>query len=720
MSDPRAPSSLYRLFGGVFARLARALFILTLALASFLPRHADAASEIRIGVLAYRGAEEAERSWQSTFDNLARALPQYRIDVVSGTAAFLTAGVAAHRLDFLITNPGHYLELKVDYSAAALATEQDLEGPAPSEAVGAAIFVPAGHPEIQNLADLRNLRIAAVSSDAFGFRAASRELIEKGIDPDHDIKPAFVGFPVDEVAQAVRSGRADSGVIRSCALEKLSAEGFIGKDEFRVIARKPSGALKCQISTRLYPGWPFVKVAQTSPAIAREVAQALLAMQPGTDEKTWTQPDDYASVQDLYRTLKVGPYAPFTRLGLADFVVENRYWAALLGLAAAWWLVHVARVSHLIRKRTEELQLAHEAARLKGEQMEHTVRLSLMGEMASSLAHEINQPLAAILTYARGCERRIEGGADPTSLRDAVQRIALQAERAGDIVRRMKDFVRKNPAPQVPMDPSPALHDALALFEPTATAANVIVESEIPDNLPAVRADRLQIEEVVINLLQNALEAVASRDDKKIRLNVRINGDRLDVCVSDNGPGLSPGAAERLFDPFFTTKQNGLGLGLSLSRTIAEAHGGGLLVDAGASGMTTFRFYLPLIAELVTCLTARPPSTLSTTIQQCATPLVSSFHPSATRTFPALRAPNCSRGSTTHGLHASFLMFACQASAAWKSSENCRLARRSPASSSSPATATCQRPCAPSGTARSTFSKSLSTIKFCSIASGMP
>ena len=601
LHEQSAMSSSAPPFSGVIlrkrVRVAQALVWLLLALAALFSGYAQAASDIRIGVLAYRGAEEAERSWQTTFDTLSRALPQYRIQVVSGTAAFLTAAVAAHRLDFLITNPGHYLELKVDYSAAALATEQDLEGPAPSEAVGAAIFVPGGHPEIQTLADLRSLRIAAVSSDAFGFRAASRELIEKGIDLGRDFTPVFVGFPVDEVAKAVRSGRADAGIIRSCALERLVDEGVFAKDEFRVIARKPSGALQCQISTRLYPGWPFVKVAQTAPAIAREVAQALFAMQPGTDEKAWAQPDDYASVQDLYRMLKVGPYAPFTRLGLADFVVEHRYWAALLALAVAWWFVHVTRVSYLVRKRTQELQLAHEAARLKGEQMEHTVRLSLMGEMASSLAHEINQPLAAILTYARGCERRIDGGGDPASLREAVQRIATQAERAGDIVRRMKDFVRKNPAPQVPIDPSSALHDALALFEPTATAANVIVESEIPDSLPAVRADRLQIEEVVINLLQNALEAVSSQDDRQIMLKVRINGDKLDIFVSDNGPGLAPGAAERLFDPFFTTKKSGLGLGLSLSRTIAEAHGGGLLVDSSEPAVTTFRFYLPLLLE---------------------------------------------------------------------------------------------------------------------------
>ena len=148
----------------------------------------------------------------------------------------------------------------------------------------------------------------------------------------------------------MRSGKADAGVVRSCVLEKLIKEGAIGSDEIRVIGRKPSGELKCQVSTRLYPGWPFVKVAQTSPVLARQVAQTLLAMQPAADEKIWAEPNDYQSVQDLYRTLKVGPYAPFTRLGIMDLLWENRYWAALIALVAAWWMIHVIRVSHLVQE----------------------------------------------------------------------------------------------------------------------------------------------------------------------------------------------------------------------------------------------------------------------------------------------------------------------------------------------------------------------------------
>lgn len=552
---------------------------------------------VHIGVLAYRGAEEAETAWQPTFDQLAKALPQYHFEMVSGSAAFLTAAVAAHRIDFLVTNPGHYLELEIGYSATAIATEQDMDGTSPAESVAAAILVPAGFDEILHVADLKGRRIAAVAPEAFGFRTAWLEFLERGIDPFKDADMLFVGLPADGVIRAIRSGRADAGIARSCLLEKLVAEGTVKPEEFRVIGRKPSGTLRCQVSTRLYPGWPFVKVAQTSQGMAREVTRALLAMQPTTGEVVWTDPEDYQRVQDLYRALKVGPYAPFSRLGLMDFAWEHRYWGALVVMAALWWLFHVVRVAHLLRKRTNELQFAHEQARLKGERMEHTVRLSLMGEMASSLAHEINQPLAAILSYARGCERRLDGGTDPEGVKEGVRRIAVQAERAGSIVRRMRDFVRKNPSRQLPIDPVSVLSDALGLFEPMANGHDVRIETDFPAELPTIHADRLQLEEVLINLLQNALEAVAGRADGRIRLSARALDHVVRMSVCDNGSGVAPGAAELLFEAFFTTKPKGLGLGLSLSRTIVEAHGGRLDVDIDTPGETTFWFQIPLHEE---------------------------------------------------------------------------------------------------------------------------
>jgi len=579
----------------MFWRAAALFGFLGALAAGAAPLHAQTKTEIKVGALAYLGADEAASAWAPTLAQLNAALPAYRFTLVAGSQAFLTAAVAAHRLDFLITNPGHFLELKVDYSASALATEQDLDGYPSSESIGAAIIVLDRRRELQHLDDLRGLRIAAVAPDAFGFRAATAELLDRGLDPLKDLSPVFTGFPADAVLAVLRSGRADAGVVRSCLLEKMIAANRAGADDFRVIGRKSAG--KCQVSTRLYPGWAFVKVAQTPKTLSDAVGRELLAMQPGAGEKVWNAPDDYLSVQDLYRNLQVGPYAPFTRLGAAEVLWRYRWPAAALALAAIWWIVHVIRVSHLVRRRTRELEEAYELARLKDAQMEKAMRLSLMGEMATSLAHEINQPLAAILSYARGCERRLDRGEDAHGLREAIGRIAVQAERAGGIVRRMREFVQKNPARQTPLEPASAFREALALFEPTAAARGLVVDADIPQKLPTVRADRVQLEEVILNLLQNALEAVADRPDAKITFVAAHDDATVVAAVSDNGHGLSAEAREKLFEPFFTQKPGGLGLGLSLSRSIVEAHGGRLSADEQAPPGATFRFYLPILDE---------------------------------------------------------------------------------------------------------------------------
>lgn len=576
--------------------LARLCLIVAALLLRTGPAPAAEPVEIRVGVLAYLGAEEAETDWAATLMQLNKALPAYRFTLVPGAKAFLTAAVADHRLDFIITNPGHYLELKIDYSVTALATEQSLDGYSSAEAVGAAIVALDRRGDLQKLSDLRGLKIAAVAQDAFGFRAATRELLERGVEPDGFV-PVFSGFPADGVFDLLRAGHADAGIVRTCLLEKWIAEGKTSAAEFRVLGRRTDPPTPCATSTRLYPGWAFARLAQTPARLGEDVARALLALQPGTGEKIWNAPEDYGPVEDLYRTLQVGPYAPFTRLGLADLAWRQRFALALLGTAALWWIVHVARVSQLVRRRTRELEEAHEIARLKDAKMEHAMRLSLMGEMASSLAHEINQPLAAILTYARGCERRLARGEDSAAVREAIGRIAVQAERAGDIVRRMREFVQKNPARQVPLEPASMFRDALALFEPSAVARDLTVETYLPDELPPVRADRLQLEEVTLNLLQNALEAVDGQAEKKVRLAVAQEGATIVASVSDNGPGLTEEARAKLFEAFFTTKPGGLGLGLSLSRSIVEAHGGRLSADEDAPDGATFRFYLPIIEE---------------------------------------------------------------------------------------------------------------------------
>jgi len=321
-------------------------------------------------------------------------------------------------------------------------------------------------------------------------------------------------------------------------------------------------------------------------------------MQPEIGDVVWAEAEDYQRVQDLYRILRVGPYAPFSRLGLLDFAWEQRWWGAVALMALLWWSIHVARVSHLLRKRTAELQHAHEQARLRGERMEHTVRLSLLGEMASSLAHEINQPLGAILANADAAEILLEsGGAPPGELREIVADIKKQDLRAGEVIRRVRSLARRRELRRAPLDPNEVVEEAVELLAGETRRRRVHVDLALAAGIPAVAGDRVALEQVLVNLVLNACEAMASAPEERRRLSVSTSvgpGPSVLVSVADGGPGIPPEAMPRLFDSFFTTKEEGLGLGLSIARSILEAHGGTLRAANREPHGAVFTAELPL------------------------------------------------------------------------------------------------------------------------------
>lgn len=551
------------------------------------------APDLRIGVLAFRGAEMAESEWEPTLAHLRGQLPQRRVAVIPLDIEGMTSAVKNGSLDFVITNPGHYVELEAAFGVTRIASlSEGASLTTPPAMVGSAVVVRAERTDLNGISDLRGARLAAVSPEAFGgFRVVWRELAELGIDPfSSAVALQFTGFPMEAVAAAVAEGKADAGILRVCLLERMEAEGRIEPGRLRVLGGKPSHG--CLSSTRLYPDWPFAKLAATPETLAKQVAIALLAMPEG-DGYAWTVPADYQPVHDLFRALKIGPYAYLRQSSLRQMAEEYWPWLVMALLGIVWWLVHVARVEYLVRRRTVELRSAHAEARLRREEMEHGARLALLGEMASSLAHEISQPLAAIANYASGCQRRLASHTDPEGVTEGVGLIAAQAERAAGIVKRIRAFARKrSPVPQN-LDANGPLVEAVELFQTVAARHGVGISLDLGQGLPLVQADRLRIEQVVLNLLQNAADAMGENEPRHIAVTSSAVAEGVEIRVADTGPGLSAEARARLFEPFFTTKPDGLGLGLSLSRTMIEAQGGRLWAEDGPGGGAVFRFTLP-------------------------------------------------------------------------------------------------------------------------------
>ncbi len=254
---------------------------------------------------------------------------------------------------------------------------------------------------------------------------------------------------------------------------------------------------------------------------------------------------------------------------------------------------HIGTVHDVTERRHAE-----DEARVLQERLTHFARLSTMGEMAAGLAHEINQPLSAIATYAQACQRMIRlPGHDPDDVIQALQQINAQALRAGEVIRRLRNFVKNREVTREPIDCNRLLEDLRTLAETDARLNNVWLRIESEGSLPTVYADPIQLQQVVLNLVRNAIDAMADVPEhrREVVLSSRRNEDgEVEVTVADHGTGLAPEATDHLFNAFFTTKSGGTGLGLAISRSIVRAHGGRLWHTPNEGSGARFHFTLPI------------------------------------------------------------------------------------------------------------------------------
>lgn len=261
-----------------------------------------------------------------------------------------------------------------------------------------------------------------------------------------------------------------------------------------------------------------------------------------------------------------------------------------------------------VEERTAELREANENLRERGEALQkvqtelaHVTRVMTLGELTASIAHEVNQPLAAIVTNGNATLRWL-GGATPNlyEARQAVERIIKDSYRASEVIARIRAFVKKGEPRNDLVDLNEIIVEVFALAQNQARRSHVHLNRRLTNDLPLVPGDRVQLQQVILNLIVNGLEAIAKSKDGERELTVSSSQDEennVSVAVSDSGEGLDPANVERVFDAFFTTKPDGMGMGLAISRTIIEAHGGKLWAGANSPKGTVFTFTLPMKSE---------------------------------------------------------------------------------------------------------------------------
>jgi PAS domain S-box-containing protein len=315
---------------------------------------------------------------------------------------------------------------------------------------------------------------------------------------------------------------------------------------------------------------------------------------------------DSAQVTAACRPLPTALYCAPTHLSADELPCELFDGELQHMLSGHWYQVH-ERAIRWTDGRTVRVQIAADITDKKHidevnlqqqKRLEQTSRLITMGEMASSLAHELNQPLSAIANYCAGCVKRMQAGNYRfEDLLAAMQKAGEQAERAGKIIRRMRDMVKKSDPKCLPVSLQELIDETRAFADIEAQRSGTQIAVRIPENLPRIVVDRIMIEQVLLNLVKNGIESMGDIpfDRRHLTIQARVLDERmLEIAVADQGHGLPEEDVERIFAPFYTTKPDGMGIGLAICRSIIEFHQGRLWVEGGREGGTIFRFTVPI------------------------------------------------------------------------------------------------------------------------------
>lgn len=705
------------------------------------PTETSVALPIRIGALANRGREECIRRWKPTAAYLERHLGESRFEIVPLDFDQVAQKVASGEVQFIITNPVQYAQLEFSGKAHRIAGFQVPSLNGPQGVYGGVIFTRTDRRDIRSISDLKGKRFSAVDEESLGgWLCARRELHSARLKPERDFAKLRFAGTHDAVVRDVVSGTSDAGTIRSSQLETMAAQGKVDLRSIRVIPpAHPVRGYPFQLSTRLYPEWPFAVVSGINDELSRRVAVALMTMGPddpaalASGGSGWTIPADYSAVHGLLRDLRLGPYRDMGRITPGQVI--SHYRTHLLAITVAVSLIalfafrsqllnrrlraslaelsqrtsaldesreslrnerdnlvaifeamqdaiYISDSSHTmlygnsalaqdfgdwrgricydylddrtapcpechllevqtgatVRReqfftksgktydiietplrqsdRTVKLTIFRdvtELRRMETERLEmerrllHSQKLESLGLMAGGIAHDFNNLLTVIIGNLELVRLRLP---PDTSTRHNIESAQGACQQAAKLIGQMLDYTGKMPVIPDSIDLNDLLRHNEALLR-GSLPENVTLTISISDGIPRIRGDRSRIEQVVMNLLVNGVEAVGDAPgsiaittgvrecDDSYLAQSRIEdkppaGRFVYLEVGDSGCGMTRETEGRLFEPFFTTKFMGRGLGLSAAQGIVKMHGGAILLENRQGRGSVFRVLFPV------------------------------------------------------------------------------------------------------------------------------
>ncbi|MCF1426923.1 MAG: PhnD/SsuA/transferrin family substrate-binding protein [Shewanella sp.] len=550
----------------------------------------------RIGVLANWGYQKAKERWQPMMDYLSTHVPEARFKVQPSTFEELNQALLDNRIQFIITNPGQYLYLSNQYPLSWLATMRSLRHNGTTKAIGSAILVRADS-NYRTLHDLKDKVIAASAPHALGGYQATVGLMHKlGMDPESWFKRVkFLGFPLDPLVYQVRDGNVDAAITPLCTLEDMAKRGLIDEQDFRVLNPSRPDGYDCQCSTNLYPNWSFAASEYVNVRLAKEVTQALLAM-PADDPAAvkaelsgWTSPISLLQVSQLFAELNVAKNQPPKWESVIDWLRANQSWGILAALVFLIATIYHLWIEYKVRQKSDTLVETERQLKLKAVAMERLQSTAILGEIGAGLAHELNQPIAAITSYSEGGIMRLqakgEGYEESLALLEKINR---QSVRAGEVVHRIRGLLKRREAVMEDVNLLTLVEESIALLKLELDRRRVRVSTKVNGEPFIVTADRVGMQQVLVNLLKNSLDALSDMPAGHaghIEVQFDFLAQQLNLTLTDNGPGLSLPSNE-LITTFFSTKADGLGLGLAICSDVLKQHEASFNLSNRCDGQT--------------------------------------------------------------------------------------------------------------------------------------
>ncbi len=589
------------------------IFLLCLPAASY-----GATSEVRIGVLAYRGKEAANTMWSDTASFLTKKIPHHVFTIVPLDFHEIGPAVRRGKVDFVIANPEIYVDLEATYGVTRIATLKNKTESGPYKIFGGVIFIRADRTDIKDLKDLKGKRFMAVEETSLGgWTMAWREFKAQGINPYNDFAELSFGGTHDAVAYAVRNGTVDAGTVRTDALERMRDEGKIDMAHFRILNARKVRNFPFALSTRLYPEWPFAKVRHTQDELAQSVVIALMNMRKDDPAaisakiEGWTIPLDYQPVHELMKELNLGLYKDYGKVTLASAIRQHRYWF-MVGLLLLFLMsvvtVYVVRLNRRLSERTSELITAKEAA-------ESANRAKSV--FLTNMSHEFRTPLNAVLGFSR--LMKTSSGAAPEQ-RESLNIITRSAEHLLNLINNVLD-ISKIEAGRVELEETDVdlhqlMHELQSLMYVQANEKGLNFSVvPFPDLPRYLTVDAGKLRQVLINLIGNAIKYTEA-GGVALRAGVvkqeQPRKTRVWFEIEDSGPGISQEDRERIFFPFVRLGDRppaagGSGLGLAICKQYVELMGGRINVDSEPDKGSLFRFEVPVEIPVMREIAAVPP-----------------------------------------------------------------------------------------------------------------